>query len=69
MFGSLARHEATASSDVDLLLEFERGASSLARFRFAAELERVLHRRVDSATPENLHWLLRPQILAEAVPL
>jgi hypothetical protein len=69
VFGSVARNEATDASDVDLLLEFAPGASSLGRFRFASELGDLLRRRVDAATDDNLHWLLRPQILAEAVAL
>jgi predicted nucleotidyltransferase len=53
MFGSMARREATAGSDVDLLVEFEPGhAPSLARMHqlrlaFAALLE---VQQVDLAT-------------------
>lgn len=69
VFGSVARREAAARSDVDFLVEFGPTGSSLERFRMAEELARLLGRPVDVATAENLHWLIRPQVLAEAVPL
>jgi predicted nucleotidyltransferase len=41
----------------------------LDRAALAADLEKILGRRVDVVPEEALHWLVRPQVLFEAVPL
>jgi len=72
VFGSLARRSATSSSDVDLLVDFDRSKrsrSSLRSVDLALELEALLGRRVEVATEESLHWFVQPQVVAEAVPL
>ena len=72
VFGSVARHEATRESDVDLLVDFDRtrkSRSSLRSIDLALELEKLLGRRVDVATETSLHWFAQPQIVCEAVPL
>ena len=60
VFGSVARGEATASSDVDLLVEFlrsPRGADN-RRYRMSRDLKRLLGREVDLVVDENLHWFV-----------
>ena len=56
VFGSVARGEATAGSDLDLLLDFtdddERSLLDLARLK--VELEDALHRRVDLVEREAI---------------
>ncbi|EQD54441.1 Nucleotidyltransferase domain protein [mine drainage metagenome] len=69
VFGSVARGEATARSDVDLLVKFRRPIGLLGRIEFKERAEKILGHPVDLATEGNLHWLTRPQILAEAVDL
>ena len=69
VFGSVRRREATASSDLDLLLEWRRPHSILDRASFAATVEMVIGRGVDAVTRGALHWALEPQVEAEAVPL
>lgn len=56
VFGSAARGEATKASDVDLLVEFEKGAqtSLFDMVRLQEELSRLLGRKVDLATPAIL---------------
>lgn len=66
VFGSVARGEARERSDVDLLLRFRRPVGLLARSELRDRAERLLGRTVDLATESNLHWLIRPQVLAEA---
>jgi len=67
LFGSMARGEAAADSDVDLLVEFEPGGKSFDRFLALSELlERLLGRRVDLVTTEALGPYIGPHILAEA---
>jgi uncharacterized protein len=69
VFGSVRRGEATASSDVDLLVKWRRPVSLLDRAGLCADLERILGRSVDLVNEGGLHWALAPQILSEAVPL
>ena len=67
LFGSIARGEARADSDVDLLVEFEPGGKSFDRFLALSELlERLLGRRVELITTEALSPYIGPHILAEA---
>jgi uncharacterized protein len=69
VFGSVRRSEATSTSDVDLLVDREAGASLLDRAALVEDLGALLGRRVDVVPEEALHWLARPQVLIEAVPL
>lgn len=67
VFGSVARGEATEASDVDLLVQFGPGRSLLDQVHLIADLEALLHRRVDVVAEGGL----QPRdghILAEAVP-
>lgn len=56
LFGSYARGEATTQSDVDLRVEFAKGAvlGLLAMSGIAGKLETVLGKRVDIVTAEKL---------------
>ena len=69
IFGSVARVEATADSDVDFLVEIEQGRNLLDRIALIQDLEALLGRKVDVAKPKNLHEYIREKILKEAVLL
>lgn len=69
VFGSVARGEETAASDIDFLVEFERGRSLLDLAALRIALRDVLARDVDVATKGSLHPRLRERILRELVPL
>ncbi len=69
VFGSVARGEADAQSDVDLLVELERGRSLLDHAALMLDLESLLGRRVDVATERGLRPQIREHILREAVLL
>ena len=72
VFGSVARGAATATSDVDFLVDFDRSRTAKSALRsidLAVELESLLGRRADVATERSLHWLIQPQVVTEAVPL
>jgi predicted nucleotidyltransferase len=69
VFGSVRRKEADDRSDVDLLVEWKKGASSLAGLDMTVALKKLLRREVDLVEEERLHWSIRPHALAEAVPL
>ncbi len=67
LFGSFIRDQQNASSDVDLLVEFEPSAKSFDNFMAIAELlENTLHRRVELVTREALSPYLGPRILSES---
>ncbi len=69
LFGSVARGESTERSDVDFLVEFEKGRSLVDLSGLRLDLCEVLGREVDVATPNSLHPRLREQVLGELVPL
>lgn len=69
VFGSVRRREATKTSDVDLLVDREESTSLLDRAALMTDLEEILQRKVDVVPEEGLHWLIRPQVLFEALPL
>lgn len=67
LFGSVLRGEASADSDVDLLVQFTPGSKSYERFLALCELlEAALGRRVELVTTEALSPFIGPRILAEA---
>jgi uncharacterized protein len=66
-FGSVLRTDFTASSDVDVLVEFEVGhVPGLAFFSMEGELSEILGRKVDLNTPGFLSRYFREEVLAEA---
>ncbi|MDG6913126.1 MAG: nucleotidyltransferase family protein [Nitrososphaerota archaeon] len=69
VFGSVRRREATRTSDIDLIVEWERKVSTLEFVGMRLDLEKLLQRKVDLVEEEGLHWFIRPQTVAEAVPL
>lgn len=69
VFGSAAREDARADSDVDFLVDLEPGRSLLDHSRLILELEALLGRTVHVLTPASLHHTMRAQVLAEARPL
>ncbi|MBF0304493.1 MAG: nucleotidyltransferase family protein [Alphaproteobacteria bacterium] len=69
VFGSVARGEDTATSDIDLLVEWGEHASLADWAGFQQEVARVLGRDVDVVSEASLHWYIRDKVLAEARPL
>ena len=69
IFGSLVRDEATPNSDIDLLVDLEKGRSLLDLGGASVKLQELLGRKVDIVTERGLHWYLRERILKEAQPL
>jgi predicted nucleotidyltransferase len=67
LFGSIARDEAGAESDVDILVEFARPVGLFAFLRLQDYLEGVLGRRVDLVTVGALRPEIRERIVNEAV--
>lgn len=69
VFGSMARNEAGADSDLDLLVELEQGKSGFALGGFLEDVAKLTHRKVDVVTENSLHPGIRDKVLREAVPL
>lgn len=69
VFGSVVRGEATEQSDVDFLVQIEKGRSLLDHIGLQIDLEELLGCKVDVVDDCVLHPMLRDDILAEVVPL
>lgn len=66
LFGSFAKGNQNAESDIDLLVEFRPGRKSFDSFMgLSFLLEDILGRKVDLVTPESLSPYIGPKILAE----
>jgi hypothetical protein len=68
VFGSVARGENVENSDVDFLVEFEKGRTLLDLIGLKLDLQDLLGATVDVVTPNSLHYV-RERVLAEAKPL
>jgi len=67
IFGSLARGEADAASDVDVLVDLDYGRSLFDLGALAVSLEGLLGRRVDVLTEKGLKARIRDRVLRESV--
>lgn len=67
LFGSVARDEATADSDVDLVVEFERPVGFFALFRLRDKLESWLGCAVDLVVHDAVRPELRERIEREGL--
>jgi predicted nucleotidyltransferase len=68
-FGSLARGEAKAGSDVDLLVDLKPGHTLVDLAAFRREAAEILDLPVEVATPDMLKERIRNEVLSEALPL
>ena len=69
IFGSVVRGEDTPGSDIDLLVDLEKGRSLLDIGGASVKLQEILGRKVDIVTERGLYWYIRDKILKEARPL
>ena len=69
VFGSAARGDDTPESDVDLLVEAGPKRAPFFPAGLKEDLELLLKRRVDIATPGALHRYIKDRVLREARPL
>ena len=69
IFGSVARGEDNLQSDVDLLVDLEKGRTLFDLGGALIQLQDLLGRKVDIVTERGLHWYLREKIMKEAKPL
>lgn len=69
VFGSVARGDASAASDLDVLVEFERSLGLSEFLALEAALSALVDRRVDLVTREALKPHIGRRVLDEAVRL
>jgi predicted nucleotidyltransferase len=67
LFGSVARDEARADSDVDLLVEFSQPVGLFKFIELQQKLEALLGSKVDLGTPRSLKPRIKEQVLQEAI--
>jgi predicted nucleotidyltransferase len=70
IFGSTARDEARADSDVDIVVEIDENAQTFGLIELIDlkhYLESILKTRVDLGEPESLHPAFKREALREAI--
>ena len=67
LFGSVARDEATSSSDVDLLVEFNRPTGYFGLFSLQDYLEKLLDCSVDLGTENSLRPRIKENVMRDLV--
>lgn len=67
LFGSVARGDASAESDVDLLVKFRRAPSFSSFMKLRIFLEDLLGREVDLITEPGLRDRVRPFVERDAI--
>ena len=61
LFGSMARSEASAESDIDILVELDHTKPiGMKFFVYQSDLEELLHKKVDLVTSEGLSVHVKP---------
>jgi len=68
VFGSVVRGENREDSDIDFLVEFQRGRTLFDLIGLRLDLQDLLGASVDVVTPNSLRYI-RDRVLAEASPL
>ena len=69
VFGSVARGEDRAGSDVDLLLDVPAGVGLFTLGRLEEQLHRLLGAKIDLVPEASLKPRVRAAIFADLVPL
>jgi predicted nucleotidyltransferase len=69
VFGSVARGQERADSDIDILVHYGVDASLMKHAGFMVEMEKMLKRKVDVVEDKRLHWVIKDDVLREAIPL
>ena len=67
LFGSVARGDASAASDVDLLVRFRSSPSFSSFMKLRIFLEDLLGRKVDLITESGLRDRVRPSVERDAI--
>ena len=67
LFGSYVRGEASENSDIDLLVETEKGMDLIRIIELEMKLTDILGRKVDLVSIKGLNRHIGPNIIEEAV--
>ena len=66
LFGSFARLSHNATSDIDILVEFDRGGKTFDNYmELKFYLERLFHRKVDLVIKDALKKRIKEKVLSE----
>ena len=69
IFGSVANGTADEKSDIDFLVDMEKGRSLFDLGGLLMDLQELFNRKVDVVTENSLHWYIKERILSEAIPI
>ena len=69
VFGSVARGDEGPESDIDIIVEMEKGSSLLDIIAIKQDIEELLGRKVDVVTEASISPYIRNEVLREAVNL
>ena len=69
VFGSVANGTANENSDIDFLVDMEKGRSLFDLGGLLMDLQQLLNRKVDVVTENGLHWYIKERVLNEAKPI
>jgi len=69
IFGSMARGEENLQSDLDIIVEMEKGSSLLDIIAIKQDIEELLGLNVDIVTEASISPYIREMVLKEAVNL
>jgi len=69
VFGSVAEGTADEHSDIDFLVDMEKGRSLFDLGGLLMDLQELLGRKVGVVTENALHWYIKERVLSEAKPI
>jgi predicted nucleotidyltransferase len=69
VFGSVANGTAGQNSDIDFLVDLEKGRSLFDLGGLLMDLQQLFGRKVDVVTENGLHWYIKDRVLREAKPI
>lgn len=69
VFGSVARGDDDARSDIDFLVDMEPGRTLFDLGGLLMDLQDLIGRRVDVVTERGLRARIREKVIREAIPL
>ena len=69
IFGSVANGTADENSDIDFLVDLEKGRSLFDLGGLLMDLQELFNRKVDVVTENGLLWFIKEHIISEAKPI
>jgi hypothetical protein len=69
IFGSVARGEARPDSDIDILVDFEKGATLFDLSGLTERLRELLHFPIDLGDPKSLKPHVQPSVAKDQLSL